>query len=185
MIRRIADISFIVQPIAKSDLPRAERERFAVAQMVTEAFGERAVKSNLPTGEPVVIVDSLPLNLHISISHSEDYSVIVWCEFVRVGVDIESQRPQLRRVAPKFLSEQELAYYKEDDQLRKAWTLKEAAFKAAGIEGAILSDFRLPLDPADKKIGVTHGNADISLEIVLSDYIMDNQQFISIVKLIP
>ena len=57
-----------------------------------------------------------------------------------VGVDIEQWREQLVRVAPRVLSESEMAVYgASSDLLLRAWTMKETLYKAALTPGL---DFR-------------------------------------------
>lgn len=130
--------------IEQDERPRRIRETIAVEQLVCRVFGAGAVKRNLPSGMPVVEVPGGG-NPVVSISHSAKEAVIaVSCDGTPVGVDIEEFRPALRRVVPKFLNADEAAAYISDDALLKAWTLKEAAYKAACTPGLSLLDIRLP-----------------------------------------
>ncbi len=58
------------------------------------------------------------------------------------GIDIEEARQeQLSRIAARVLDEDEISAYSHD--LVQAWTLKEAAFKAAGLPIADLREIHL------------------------------------------
>lgn len=130
--------------IGQDERPRRIRETIAVEDLVRRVFGAGAVKRNLPSGKPVV---ELPEggSPTVSISHSAKEAVlVVSCDGTPVGVDIEEFRPALRRVVPKFLNPDEVAAYTDDDALLKAWTLKEATYKAACTPGLSLLDIRLP-----------------------------------------
>lgn len=100
--------------------------------------------AHTPAGAPVLADDPAR---HISISHSRTHLAVALSTAGPVGIDIETPRPQLQRVAPRVLSAAELeAYGAEPDGLLRAWTLKEALYKAALTPGLDLRrDVRLPL----------------------------------------
>lgn len=134
-----------IEKIESDARPRRIRENLAVERLVRRAFGDDARKYNLPSGAPAVSVPGR-LDPVLSISHSETYAVLVQSlDGSPVGVDIETFRPALRKVMPKFLNDDEAAVYGSDDGLLSAWTLKEAAYKAAGKPGLSLLDIHLPL----------------------------------------
>lgn len=92
----------------------------------------------------------------ISISHSRTHIAIALGGAAPLGIDIETPRAQLRAVAPRVLSADELRVYgTAPDGLLRAWTLKEALYKAALTPGL---DFRrdicLPLDLTKKEATV-------------------------------
>lgn len=128
--------------------PRRIRETVAVEKLVGEAFGPFARKYNLPTGAPAVRFtgsDAAQAAPVFSISHSLCFAALAVSPDGRsIGVDIESFRPTLRRVAAKFLNADEASVYATDEQLLLAWTLKEATYKAAGTTGLPLHDIHLP-----------------------------------------
>ncbi len=75
-----------------------------------------------------------PSDIHINYSHAGDY--LLWGEHAQfpIGVDLESKRPQLERIATKFCSERELDELSGDrlEGLLAIWTCKEAMYKAYG-----------------------------------------------------
>lgn len=88
----------------------------------------------------------------ISITHSRDLvAVAVAPAGCHVGVDAENtgRDRQLRRVAPRFLSPDQLPLWgATPESLLRAWTIKEALYKAALISGLPLEVIPLPGDPA-------------------------------------
>lgn len=133
---------YTIKPIPHSDRPRREREREAVMQLVQALAGKDARLDHCPDGSPLIIGSPL----HISISHSRNYVALAWSDTPGIGIDIEEPRPtQLARIAPRFLSAEELPLYgTSPDLLLQAWTLKEAAFKALRTGPADLRIYRLP-----------------------------------------
>ncbi len=162
--------------------PRRIRETLAVEILVRKAFGPCARKYNLPSGAPAIrftgpeTVTRVPV---FSISHSQDFAALVVSPDERsIGVDIESFRPALRRVIPKFLNADEASVYATDEQLLLAWTLKEATYKAAATAGLSLLDIHLPADGdiitlADGRIFRilrATSTPDYTLSVVLAEY---------------
>lgn len=168
------DSNIYIAPIEQDARPRRERETAAVETLVAAAFGPDAHKYNLPSGAPEVRFSGPRAGMHapvFSISHSRDYAVLVVSPDGRpIGVDIESFRPTLRRVVPKFLSADEAAAYATDERLLLAWTLKEASYKAAGITGLSLLDIWLPLDGGGDIITLPGGHLRILRTIATAAY---------------
>ena len=119
---------------------RAERE--AVLKLVHEAFGPEAGYTHDADGAPVVEgVDS-----YISVSHCSDRAVLAVRNEGPVGVDIERFRPQLRRIARKFLTDVESAVTPlSDEALLRLWTAKEAVFKASSDPSLTVSRIEVDL----------------------------------------
>lgn len=115
---------------------RRECERAAVVSLVHEAFGPDADLCHAPDGAPYIENSDCP----VSVSHSSEAAVLAaGSPGLRLGIDLEGWRTQLHKVAPRVMSERELEYYTGEEGLLSAWTLKEAAYKCAGIRGL---DFR-------------------------------------------
>ncbi len=111
---------------------RAAREEAAVAAMVAKAFGPGARRVHDALGAPYILkADGSRLGECISISHSRRTAALAVCA-ATIGIDIEEERSQLSRVAPRVLSDDEFKVYSQQPHgLLRAWTLKEALFKAS------------------------------------------------------
>ena len=139
---------------------RPERERLTVNAIISKYIGPDARLSHAPSGRPLLEHAD---GMHISISHSADYVAVTFGMCEAIGIDVEQPRAQLARVAPRVLSDTELAVYGDSESLLlKAWTLKEALYKAALTEGI---DFRrdiiLPSAPDDTRATVCGRPFDI------------------------
>lgn len=137
----------IIAPIDRTEADRrSERERLIVNRIISTYISSEARLAHAPSGRPLLENAD---GLHISISHSADYVAVVFGPIEGIGIDVEQPRAQLARVAPRVLSAAEMAVYGHSESLLlRAWTLKEALYKAALTEGV---DFRrdivLPLSP--------------------------------------
>lgn len=141
-------IEVYLAPVPEGEQPRHERERAAVEAMVRGLLGDEAVIAHDEWGAPCLE----GRQESISVSHSRSTAAIAIDRLGRaVGIDIEGERPQLQRVAPRVLSETEMdAYGASLRTLARAWTLKEAAYKCAGIPGLdFRRDISLPLPPTE------------------------------------
>ncbi len=81
----------------------------------------------------------------ISLSHCQDGVSAVYSKGLEVGIDIETRRENLRRIAPKFTSEEEKKRFTCDEQttLQFIWGIKESLFKLYGFGNV---DFKQHLD---------------------------------------
>lgn len=90
----------------------------------------------------------------ISVSHSRKFAAVaIGDSNEKIGIDIEdSTRPQLAKVANRFLSALELEVLSvQPDGLAKAWTAKEAVYKAGDTPGVDFSrDIELSLPALEK-----------------------------------
>lgn len=122
-------------------LPRRERERAAVAALLAELFpGEEIRLSHTPAGAPVL--DGQPY--YISISHSRNRVAVALSADCPVGVDIEEESPRVERATGRVTAP-------GDDPALSAltrWTVKEAVFKAAGIDDATIGEVVVMADNA-------------------------------------
>lgn len=141
--------------------PRREAEREAVARLVRYAFGEDARLEHSDAGVPFVE----GAEKYISISHSRSVACLAVADDGVPGVDVEQAREQLRRVAPRVLSDDEIAVYGSSiSLLLRSWTLKEALYKAALTPGLdFRADIALPLDTRDTTAKVCGRAFDILL----------------------
>lgn len=140
------DIEVLLEPVCSIGESRSARERATAASMARAVFGPDAAIEHTHEGRPFLAGSPV----QISISHSITTVALAWTDSGRdIGIDIERNRTQLRRVAPRVLSEREMECYGGSDALlTAAWTLKEAAYKAAGIPGVdFRRDIALPAVP--------------------------------------
>lgn len=150
----------------------ADEHRSQATSLLRKLLGDdTAVMDHDEHGAPLVA--GRP-EVHISVSHSRTI-VAVAVDFKRgVGIDIEENRArQLARVAPRVLSEAELAYYSaRPGGLLEAWTMKEALFKLApaGTADDFRRDICLPLVPGDDTARAGDMAAVIALSIGCSGY---------------
>lgn len=76
-------------------------------------------------------------NMHISISHSNDYSAIALSE-KNIGIDIEILKEKIVRIAPKFMNMEVLQNLDIHEKIKKAtviWGIKESIFKIKNEQG--------------------------------------------------
>lgn len=161
-------VTYDIQPIEPSDSSRREREKKAVGMLIQKNIAPEARISHLPNGAPFISGSSLS----ISISHSMHYAALAWGEEDGFGIDIEEPRKQqIEQVAHRFLSKEEQIFYSnEPDGLLKAWTLKEAAFKAVKNGPPNFKEYHLPIAEGDNCILLGHRR----LLILFSGMIQDD-----------
>lgn len=106
-------------------------QKLAVGRLVAEALGPKALLSHRHDGSPIIEGS----DREISVSHCAGLAALAVGGCERIGVDIERPRATLRRVARKYLSEAEMTEWLTDEDLLRAWTIKEALYKAAGVAG--------------------------------------------------
>lgn len=143
---------------------RRSAERAATLAILADMAPDCSL-THLPNGAPRLCPDTA----HISISHSRHLAAVALDPTRIIGIDIEEARPeQLQKVAARVLSEEELAEYA--DSLLQAWTLKEALYKCAGVDGAdFRRDIHLPIGHIKNKATVaTPEGGAMGFEILLS-----------------
>ena len=127
-------ISIAIQPVERTGgQSRHEAEEAAVAAAIARLYPDATpVVGHHPDGAP--FLPGRPRE-YISISHSATHAAVAVSN-APIGIDIEQPRPQLERVAARFLSEREQAAAQSiGNGLLKAWTAKEAVFKAVPEQG--------------------------------------------------
>lgn len=138
----IGTTHIFICPLERYERTRGrDAERRAVAALVEQATGGRGKLTHEASGAPHIE----GMDLNVSVSHGAGMAVLATDPKRPIGVDIECWRPQLKRVAGKFLNERERQHYEQDPKnLLRAWCLKEAIFKAAGIDGLTIGAIELP-----------------------------------------
>lgn len=117
---------------------------------------------------------------HISLSHSFPYVAAVISYKKPVGIDLERFGRQVEKIGPRFLSAEEWNRWQNSHAaLTKAWTCKEAVYKAMGVPGlAFQQDIQLPsfannpfeIHVRDKKITIsTEVFEDFACSIAIED----------------
>ncbi len=83
---------------------------------------------------------------HISLSHSFPFVAAVISHKKLVGIDLERFGRNVEKIGPRFLSSEEWNLWQDShSDLTKAWTCKEAIYKAMGVPGlAFQQDIQLP-----------------------------------------
>lgn len=128
----------IVPPDNASRNTRRDCEHHAVAMLIRAAFGPSATLHHHDSGAPYIqIAATGRIVTSISITHCSDTAMLAIApEGIAIGIDCEHFRPALRNVAPRILSAAELSAWGADDNLLlRAWTIKEAVYKAALTPG--------------------------------------------------
>lgn len=135
-----------VTPLTESQPRRRSRadETAAIARLITIIFGSEARYTHLPSGAPVLSgLDNPP---SISATHGASLAAVAASSLPTVGIDIEMWRPQLLRVAPRFVTDADTLHaMSQPERLLKLWTAKEAVYKAAHTPGLSLTD--IAVDP--------------------------------------
>ena len=117
---------------------------------------------------------------HISLSHSFPFVAAIISHKKSVGIDLERFGRQVGKIGPRFLSAEEWNRWQDShSDLTKAWTCKEAIYKAMGVPGlAFQQDIRLPsfadnpfkIHVRDKKITIsTEVFQDFACSIAIED----------------
>ena len=170
---------------ADSSPVRRMRESEAVARALAELCGPQARKVNDSIGAPHLEIDGKPQEISISVSHSRDYAAVAVSPFGLFGLDIEQMRGQLEKVAHRVLSPEEFDDYSRLEQgLLRAWTLKEALYKAcrsyAGVEIDFAEQLHLPLGEENKAV-FTHPNIEGAISLQCDVHRVDSDTLLSVV----
>lgn len=118
--------------------------------------GKREARSNQEESS----ISHLPSlsHKHISISHSNDFSVIV-LSAVNIGADLEILKEKTLKLAPRFMDISHLKNLNKEDELFKAtvvWGIKESVFKIKNEVGISFKDhiFEHDFNLTDRKCTV-------------------------------
>ena len=126
-------------PPLRTGESRVSNERNATLALLREIFGNDVQYSHKPSGAP--LITSAGKEYLVSISHSASSVAIAVADGEdAIGVDVETYRTQLERVQSKYLSEAEMEIFTSAIDKLKAWTAKEAVYKAALTPGLPLTE---------------------------------------------
>lgn len=147
LLATINDVYVYTAPISVSaDISRRQAERRTVCGIVADLFGDEAEYCHEPSGAPYV--KGFADKVTVSVSHCADTCVVAVSPHNRfIGVDVELWREQLLRVAPRFLTPREMPVCSVSPLLLlKAWTAKEAVFKASNQADLTISQIEVDFD---------------------------------------
>lgn len=133
------------------------KKGFIAVRMALESLGISLHDLTINAkGEP-----QLP-NAFCSLSHCKDYAIAVVGD-APLGIDVESYREQIVRIAPKFVHLNEQNFISSDKaipQLTRLWTAKEAIYKAMCHPGLALAT---QIEVAPFTLSDTSGSAAVYL----------------------
>ncbi|MFM2285419.1 MAG: hypothetical protein RLZZ543_916 [Bacteroidota bacterium] len=152
-------IAWVKLPLAKRTVSAAEQKAFekqAVLELIQAHLGEQFLLKSDDFGKPWPI-DGMG---NISISHSASHIAFAFHPSTTQGIDIETHRPQLQKVAERVLhtSERDKLEAAADKQflLQVFWGAKEAMYKAYGKKQLIFST-QLIVDTLPNETGNFYG----------------------------
>lgn len=139
-----------------------EKEEFCkikVERRKKEYIATRLLLKNLLDKKPVIIyLESGKPELensrkNISISHSSEFVVALVSE-KNIGIDVENTQRNIKKIANRFLCEDEFEHIQKTDDSQIAtvlyWSAKEAIFKCTNIDG-IQFDKQIFIQPFEIK----------------------------------
>ncbi|MHA8052466.1 4'-phosphopantetheinyl transferase superfamily protein [Aquirufa sp. Wall-65K1] len=110
--------------------------RYCLWQLVQEQIGQDVLLVKSTTNRPYLNHS----DWQISLSHSFPYVAAAISHQKNIGLDLEKKARKILKIAPRFLSMEELDWSKNDASKQvAAWTVKEAMYKAQHQAGL---DFR-------------------------------------------
>ena len=105
-------------------------EHLAWRRIVRRELGSEVIISYNDVGAPIV---DRP-NIYISVAHAKERMVAVAIADRAVGVDIEYIDRDFERVAPRYMSAEEVQLSESGVWYAMVWSAKEAMYKVMGIE---------------------------------------------------
>lgn len=143
------------------DKPARQAERAAAQAVASLLLGREVRIEHHDDGAPFIA----DYGGSVSISHSRSTVAVAIDAERSIGIDIEDceRAARMPSIAPRVLTASEIDAYSGTEELLRAWTLKEAAYKAARAGVDFLHDIQLPCDGNHRVTAV-----GIALEIVAS-----------------
>ncbi len=135
-----ANRSYYEVMVQEFKMEKRKKERIGARVLLQELVeGQEKIVAYRTNGDPYLVDQSYS----ISISHSGPYIAVALGKWNAVGVDIEIYSDKAKRVASKFVSENEHVFpYKEDTTwpYLLIWSAKETVFKSLKFKGVL--DFK-------------------------------------------
>lgn len=126
-----------IKPIEPTEgLNARQNERRTVRLLLAEMLGCDEVElQHLPNGKPVLE------GFHISISHTRGYAAVMLSPTHEVGIDIEYQSDRVKRIASRFLRDDEQP--QQLAELLAYWSAKETLYKLYSEDQLAFHDMRI------------------------------------------
>lgn len=122
------DFSIYAEEFSCFSVDKRKLEWLAVRVLLKVLCGEEKKIAYFPSGKPYMADGSA----HISISHTKGYVAIALHPCAEVGIDIEQYGEKVKRVAHKFIREDEYISIQSGDEIYAMllhWSAKETIFK--------------------------------------------------------
>jgi len=122
-----------------------QRERQAVSSLLKAMTGDETLTiGHAPSGKPFLQSASRASSdlsyLHLSISHTRGFAVLLLSETSEVGIDIEYRSDRVERIASRFIRQDEQAETIEKKLL--LWSAKETVYKLFSEDKLSFFDMR-------------------------------------------
>jgi phosphopantetheinyl transferase len=142
--------SIYEEGFARFSSEKRKQEWLAVRVLLKELCGEEKRIAYMPSGKPYLEDGSM----HVSFSHTHGYVAVALHPFAEVGIDIEQYGTRVRRVASRFVREDERVSIEAGDEvyaLLLHWSAKETMFKLMEDEAVdFIKHLRiLPFEPQE------------------------------------
>ena len=142
--------SIYEEGLARFTSEKRKQEWLAVRVLLKELCGEEKRIAYMPSGKPYLEDGSM----HVSFSHTHGYVAVALHPFAEVGIDIEQYGTRVRRVASRFVREDERVSIEAGDEvyaLLLHWSAKETMFKLMEDEAVdFIKHLRiLPFEPQE------------------------------------
>lgn len=167
----------------KIKVERRKKEYIATRLLLKGLLGEKPEISYLKSGKPVL------KNSHknISISHSSEFVVALVSEN-NIGIDVENIQRNIKKIANRFLCDNELKHINKKGDSQTAtvlyWSAKEAIFKCTNDDG-ILFDTQIIIQPFNiKKEGIFAGSLNKKIDYKLWYFFIENNVVVYCVEII-
>lgn len=132
LFNQLENREWYAESLAKMSESR-QQEWLAVRVLLRQLLGEEKEIRYLPSGKPYLADGSY----RISVSHTRGFVAVIADEMQEVAVDIEYRSDRVLRLAPRFLSEEELNCPEGTDKALYyliQWSAKESIFKILNRE---------------------------------------------------
>jgi 4'-phosphopantetheinyl transferase len=128
----LLQLNYNVDPSVLAVNEQLKKQRICARILVNLLCKQPCIEIKYDTYNKPYIVNS---NSKISISHAHNHVAVIINKVNETGVDIELIKPQVERIATRFMSKAELELLdnnKQMEQLTTFWCAKEALYKYYG-----------------------------------------------------